>query len=425
MKPSQHEWKFHYSASASTLSSLVRRVPARRRLLLAVATVTCLVLFLTFRKDEIRQVLGGDLQLPEASSWLPNINIGDSLPKLLQGGGSSRGDHNYTRLLVVPKTKNEDISWMDSELSLLPRIAYVANDPTARYHPPKNKGNEVMIYLSYIIDHYDDLPDITIFLHAHRHTWHNNDLLDNDAAQMLQRLNSARVVREGYMNLRCQWDPGCPHWLHPKSDDYHMKKQEQLQIAKAWGELFPFERMPDVLSGACCAQFAVSRDAIHSLPVSRYVWFRDWIMRTELSDYIAGRVFEYLWPYIFTGRPEVCPSQHACYCDGYGVCFAGERAFQRWFEVRWRMNEKKKELEKWRKMSQKYQSVKNDGTLETMREADRPQEPEVGRDEVLQTEIESMRIEMRDMKEVALRRGLDPKIRAQESGRKWREGDGF
>ena len=373
----------------------------------------------------IQESLGEDGESPGASKWLSNIHYGEGIPSLHQEGGVPKSDQNYTRLLVIPKLKDEDISWMDEEVPFLEKVVYVANDRAAKYHPPKNKGNEVMIYLTYIIDHYDVLPDITIFLHAHRHTWHNNDLLDNDAAQMLRRLNSARVVREGYMNLRCQWDPGCPHWLHPKSDEYHMKKQEQLLIAKAWGELFPFDPMPDVLSGACCAQFAVSKAAIQSLPIARYVWFRDWIMRTELSNYIAGRVFEYLWQYIFTGKHEVCPSQHACYCDGYGVCFAGPEAFQRWFEVRWRMNEKKKELDRWKEMSADYEGAKANGTLESMPEHNRPQEPEAGKDEILQKEIDSMGREMADMKEVALRRGLEPKIRAQESGREWQEGDGF
>ncbi|KAF2095613.1 hypothetical protein NA57DRAFT_79331 [Rhizodiscina lignyota] len=399
-------------------------MPSRRRLLLAAATLACIIFVLILRRGSIEQTLGGDLQIPGASSWLSNVNIGSALPKLSHGG-VTHSDKNYTRLLVVPTMKGNDISWLDQELPTLDKITYVADDRTAPYHPPKNKGNEVMIYLTYIIDHYDALPDITIFLHAHRHAWHNNDLLDNDAAQMLQRLSNARVMREGYMNLRCQWDPGCPHWLHPKSDDFHLKKQEQIFIAKAWGELFPFELMPTALSAPCCAQFAVSRDAIRALPISRYVWFRDWIMRTELSNYMAGRVFEYIWQYIFTGVHEVCPSQHVCYCDGYGVCFAGERAFQRWFEMRWRMNEKKKDLDKWREMNVEYEEAKNNGTLESMKEADRPQQPEAVRDDVLQREIESMRIEMADMKEVALRRGLDPKIRAQESGRKWEEGDGF
>ena len=34
-----------------------------------------------------------------------------------------------------------------------------------------NRGAEAMAYLSAIIDHYDNLPDIMIFMHAHRFAW--------------------------------------------------------------------------------------------------------------------------------------------------------------------------------------------------------------------------------------------------------------
>lgn len=63
----------------------------------------------------------------------------------------------------------------------------------------RNKGHEVMAYLSYIIDHYNNLSDVNIFLHSHRYAWHNNDLLGGDAVQMVKRLSAERVQREGFM----------------------------------------------------------------------------------------------------------------------------------------------------------------------------------------------------------------------------------
>ena len=83
---------------------------------------------------------------------------------------------NYTRTLVLASTKEEDTSWVSTELAdllaphgQLSTAIYVVNDKTAPLHPPKNKGHEVMVYLSYIIDFYDELPDVSIFMHAHRH----------------------------------------------------------------------------------------------------------------------------------------------------------------------------------------------------------------------------------------------------------------
>lgn len=81
----------------------------------------------------------------------------------------------YARVVVIPRMKDENISWIAEELPDIDVAIYVANDPKAPLHPPRNKGHEVMIYLTYIIDHYEALPDIIIFMHAHRFSHHNND----------------------------------------------------------------------------------------------------------------------------------------------------------------------------------------------------------------------------------------------------------
>lgn len=56
-----------------------------------------------------------------------------------------------------------------------------------------------MVYLSYIIENYNNLADVNIFMHAHRMAWHNNELLDHDAVQVIARLSAERVQREGYV----------------------------------------------------------------------------------------------------------------------------------------------------------------------------------------------------------------------------------
>ncbi|KAJ9618516.1 hypothetical protein H2203_009113 [Taxawa tesnikishii (nom. ined.)] len=223
----------------------------------------------------------------------------------------------------------------------------------------ENKGHEVMVYLTYIIDHYPNLADISIFMHAHRFAWHNNELQNNDAAWMLLDLDPSHVVRRGYFNLRCAWDPGCPDWLHPldpavpdtvsgsrtsEMGRVALDKAEEPLMAAAFKELFPLDPVPKILSQPCCGQFALSRERIQAIPLARYVYFRDWLLRTELSDYLSGRVWEYLWHYLFTGRTVDCPSMRGCYCSGYGICFGGEMEFEGWFEKRWRVREREYEL---------------------------------------------------------------------------------
>jgi len=70
----------------------------------------------------------------------------------------------------------------------------------------------------------------------------------------------------------------------------------------------------------CCAQFAVSREAIYQRPLADYVSMRQWLMETELDDARSGRVFEFLWHVIFGQEATFCPDQKKCYCEVYGRC---------------------------------------------------------------------------------------------------------
>ena len=39
---------------------------------------------------------------------------------------------------------------------------------------PVNKGNEASVYLKYIIDFYDNLPEFTFFIHDEEYSWHHS-----------------------------------------------------------------------------------------------------------------------------------------------------------------------------------------------------------------------------------------------------------
>lgn len=253
-------------------------------------------------------------------------------------------DEAYRRAMVVPRVKEDDISWMHEHLPNLRATIYVANDPDAILHPPKNKGHEVMIYLTFIIDHYDKLADVVLFMHAHRYSHHNSELLDFDAAQLVQRLSDEYVIRQGYVNMRCDSSPGCPEWLHPAVKEEVLSKQEQTVLSQSWQELFPHIPLPEALGQACCAQFALSRARILSIPRSRYIYYRDWIMRTPLSDYISGRIWEYTWQLLFTGRAVFCPTVHVCHCEGFGVCFRGQEDYDDFDALRYTKHQYQSEL---------------------------------------------------------------------------------
>lgn len=103
---------------------------------------------------------GANQQEPEYANWnpRPDFKAGSALP----------AGHNYTSTLVIARTKEEEMEWLQRELPDQQTAIYVVDDPSAPLHPPKNKGHEVMVYLTYIIDHYDELADVTLFMHAHQ-----------------------------------------------------------------------------------------------------------------------------------------------------------------------------------------------------------------------------------------------------------------
>jgi hypothetical protein len=329
--------------------------------------------------------------------------------------------HNYTKVLVMPKVREENTEWVHEKIPGLQTAIYIADDSSAPLHPPKNKGNEVMVYLTYLIDHYEDLPEIMMFLHSHRFSWHNNDILNKDAYEIITRLSSERVVREGYMNLRCHWNPGCPEWIHPGRIEVDDWKKEEREFAKVWSELFPLETIPEVLAQPCCGQFALSRERVLAIPKTDFVFYRDWLLRTDLPDSLSGRAWEYLWQYIFTGENALCPDQHVCYCDGYGVCFEDDDAFDHWFELKWKQNDLRKELDTWHENAE----LIDDAGAGVLDEANQLDVPEVGRDAVFRKEMDQLQQQMDEERDNAVHRGNDAQNRAMIAGREWHDGDWY
>jgi hypothetical protein len=322
-----------------------------------------------------------------------------------QPGTPKASPYEYSRTLVIGRVSDEDISWVDRELPGLNTSIYQVDAPPSELRIPKNKGHEAMVYLTYIIEHYDELADTTIFLHAHQTAWHNNDLLDSDAAKTIKHLSDAHVARSGYFNTRCHHEPGCPDWLRfdrPEEElDTYRKMEERYFTAEVWNELHPGVPVPQAVSQPCCAQFAVSRDRVRQHPRSEYVRYRDWLLNTTLDDIMSGRIMEYSWQYLFTGKPEICPEMHVCYCDGYGICFGGPVELQNWFDMR----------EECGNLSEQSAALYTDGEYEKAKDAE--------------TRKDALEAQLQELKAQAFDRGNDPKNRAAECGRAWKEGDGF
>lgn len=363
---------------------------------------------------------GNFLKSSGCGHGLLNISC-NSISAPAQNGGPRNEGSEYSRVLVVPCMKEDEIVWIEQELPEIAKAVYVVNDSTAFMHPPKNKGHEVIVYLTYIIENYASLPNVSIFMHAHRWTHHNDDLLDNDAVEMISRLSDNHVLRRGYVNLRCEWDPGCPEWLHPIHSQASLAKQEEEVLSRCWGELFPTDPVPPFLSQPCCAQFALSKERILSIPMSRYMFYRDWILTTPLSDYISGRIWEYLWQYMFSGEYANCPLEHVCYCDGFGICFGGEIQYQAFVELKMEMEKLEKKLGDWNR------GANNDREKQLISHWHETRISSFSNLQpvYLSDQVQAMKKELQSRKMDALERGEHAQNRAQECRRPWKQGDGF
>lgn len=208
--------------------------------------------------------------------------------------------------MVVASLKSEDTAWVHRYLPGWAASVYIVDDHSAKLTVPQNKGREAMVYLSHIVANYDTLAETTVFIHASRFAWHNDDP-DYDALPALRNLNLDYVQASGYVNLRCVWTLGCPAEIRPHADAAS-DRDRSLGVSssgapltarevykQAFEELMPGAEVPQSVGVSCCSQFAVSRETIWSRPREDYARWRDWLLKTPLADDLSGRVFEYMW----------------------------------------------------------------------------------------------------------------------------------
>ncbi|KAL2369542.1 hypothetical protein RJ035_006146 [Blastomyces gilchristii] len=260
------------------------------------------------------------------------------------------------KIIVMAKLEEEDTDWVRDELpEYVPhpdsQITNQLNKPQANpaLTVPTNKGHESMAYLSYIIDNYHILPRTIAFLHAHRsgflQAWHvDAPLHDNVIAMRTLRIDY--VQHSGYVNLRCNWNPGCKKahrinrhvtdevWAEvfsgtstpPRNQSSSSSSSAQISLATVGGgggggsgsgeeqgeesaaavagddtnhPLLKTMDKPAEVAAACCAQFAMSREQVLKRPLEDYIHFRNWVISTEKDDASSGRVMEFLWHIIF------------------------------------------------------------------------------------------------------------------------------
>ncbi|PWY62163.1 hypothetical protein BO83DRAFT_326599 [Aspergillus eucalypticola CBS 122712] len=239
------------------------------------------------------------------------------------------------KVIVAAKLQDEQTEWIEQELPDWQRAIYIVNPlqevaaDAQQLTTPLNKGHESMAYLTYLIDHYDRLPSTIAFIHSHRsgflRAWHVDAPL-HDNVWSMRALQLDFVRQNGYVNLRCNLNPGCKAIYHHVTRDIFTEIFEGTSTPPlngtdlALGSDKPAMQIPDTVAAACCAQFAVSREQVLQRPREDYIKIRQWIIHTPLDDAHSGRVMEYLWHIIFGKESVYCPDEEVCYCQVYGLC---------------------------------------------------------------------------------------------------------
>lgn len=265
-------------------------------------------------------------------------------------GDESRGKYSATIVLGRMSGEEERVQWVHDKLKDIedPQIYIVDKADTPGPHLQKNHGREAAVYMSYIVDHYDNLHDITFFWHNDEKVWHNNLLLSWDSVETINRMDRENIMATGYVPSRCDLWPGCPAWIkfNPTKAEHNLDPHRlgEMFTPELFHNFFPdADEFPPFFSGTCCSQFAVSRDAIRSRPKSTYEAILEWVLEYQYDDR-SGMVMELTWPYLFANRGSLCPSMETCYCKTYNICLeesADVEDLANWNDLRTRREEVK------------------------------------------------------------------------------------
>jgi len=149
---------------------------------------------------------------------------------------------------------------------------------------PVNTGQEASVYLKYIIDRYENLPDFTFFIHDEEYAWHHSgsivDKFDEALASGKKYFNINDKVILGNI-LTNRWYNEIVSWYTKYIEPY-----------------IPMNSLPnkDWTSGHLgSAQFLVHRSNIQKLPKKFYEDLYNWIMTTPSGCAKSAMFLEWTW----------------------------------------------------------------------------------------------------------------------------------
>jgi len=188
--------------------------------------------------------------------------------------------------IVLISHYNTDLKWL-TEL----QVPYVIYSKSIKEHNfiDFNKGQEIPMYLKFIIDWYDKLPDKILFYHDHLNSPHQ----DTDSVTIINNVN---WELDEYFSVNKR------EWYQTIDKNSKVEPMGLKWVQDCW---YLFEKhLPavDNLTFFSGAQFVIKKELILQYDKTYYQYLYNWIKETDISNYITSRVFEYMWHYIFTKK---------------------------------------------------------------------------------------------------------------------------
>lgn len=211
-----------------------------------------------------------------------------------------------TDLIIVSAHYNEDLEWLKNSeypVVICSKVGAIdhAINPNERCMMP-NRGREPASYIKFILAFYDELPKRIAFVHGHDIAWHQS-------WDILSAIRCADKTKR-FVSLNNTF-----------RDDRNPKNEIFAQLSRTWSTHFEphlKKDLPDRVFHDCCAQFIVTREAVHAIPRKSWEYWLDLLSSTH-DDWGTAVQFEFIWHYIF-GEEAVLPGDPKDYVKTHFTC---------------------------------------------------------------------------------------------------------
>jgi hypothetical protein len=200
---------------------------------------------------------------------------------------------------VVVSRYNRNVDFVNRFHSVTPVniLIYDKETPSNPLNIPVNKGNEASVYLKYIIDYYDKLPQYTFFIQDEEFAWHHS-------GSIVDKFREAVDAKQKYYNIN-----DLAHWNKPNMIEHPLYQVFLMWYSGYIEEYIPLAKVPNnkdlIYDHRGAAQFLVHRDLIRGLPKQFYERLYNWIITTELHSHFSGRFLEWTWHVFWLIYPKI------------------------------------------------------------------------------------------------------------------------